>query len=100
MRPAVALFAAVLGLLPLAGAAAPVLTPPDAGIDGLMQAYDGQVPGAAVLFDTAWVLAMVLPLFLYLHLVVIAAEEKLLSAEFGADYARMCREVPRWFLFL
>ena len=50
--------------------------------------------------DTAWVLAMVLPLFLYLHLVVIAAEEKLLSAEFGADYARMCREVPRWFLFL
>lgn len=49
MRPAVALFAAVLGLLPLTGAAAPVLTPPDAGIDGLMQAYDGQVPGAAVL---------------------------------------------------
>ena len=39
MRPAVALFAAVLGLLPLTGAAAPVLTPPDAGIDGLMQAY-------------------------------------------------------------
>ena len=49
MRPAVALFAVVLGLLPLMGAAAPVLTPPDAGIDGLMQAYDGQVPGAAVL---------------------------------------------------
>lgn len=49
MRPAVALFAAVLGLLPLATVAAPVLAPPDAGIDGLMQAYDGQVPGAAVL---------------------------------------------------
>jgi len=49
MRPAVALFAAVLGLLPLATSAAPVLTPPDAGIDGLMQAYDGEVPGAAVL---------------------------------------------------
>ena len=41
--------------------------------------------------DTACVLAMVLPLFLYLHLVVIAAEEKLLSAEFGADYARVPR---------
>ena len=39
MRPAVALFAAVLGLLPLATVAAPVLAPPDAGIDGLMQAY-------------------------------------------------------------
>ena len=49
MRPAVALFAVVLGLLPVAGSAAPVLTPPDAGIDGLMQAYDGRVPGAAVL---------------------------------------------------
>ncbi|MHC1655288.1 serine hydrolase domain-containing protein [Stenotrophomonas maltophilia] len=49
MRPAIALIAAVLGLLPLATTAAPVLTPPDAGIDGLMQAYDGQVPGAAVL---------------------------------------------------
>ncbi|WP_285319831.1 serine hydrolase domain-containing protein [Stenotrophomonas maltophilia group sp. Smal35] len=49
MRPAAALFAVVLGLLPLASSAAPVLTPPDAGIDGLMQAYDGQVPGAAVL---------------------------------------------------
>ncbi|MGF6419032.1 CubicO group peptidase (beta-lactamase class C family) [Stenotrophomonas sp. AN71] len=49
MRPAAALFAVVLGLLPLATSAAPVLTPPDAGIDGLMQAYDGQVPGAAVL---------------------------------------------------
>jgi len=31
-----------------AGAAAPV-APPDAGIDGLMQRYDGRVPGAAVL---------------------------------------------------
>lgn len=29
--------------------AAPVLTPPDPGIDALMQRYDGQVPGAAVL---------------------------------------------------
>lgn len=29
--------------------AAPVLTPPDPGIDALLQPYDGQVPGAAVL---------------------------------------------------
>ncbi|MFN4162351.1 MAG: serine hydrolase domain-containing protein [Stenotrophomonas sp.] len=29
--------------------AAPVLTPPDPGIDALLQHYDGQVPGAAVL---------------------------------------------------
>ncbi|MGX9720537.1 serine hydrolase domain-containing protein [Stenotrophomonas acidaminiphila] len=32
----------------VAGAAAPV-APPDVGIDGLMQRYDGRVPGAAVL---------------------------------------------------
>ncbi|WP_369040304.1 serine hydrolase domain-containing protein [Stenotrophomonas maltophilia] len=49
MRPAALLCAAVLALLPLTVLAAAPLAPPDAGIDGLMQAYDGQVPGAAVL---------------------------------------------------
>lgn len=49
MRPATVVFAAVLALLPQAATAAPAVMPPDAGIDGLMQAYDGQVPGAAVL---------------------------------------------------
>ncbi len=58
MRPAVALFAVVLGLLPRVTSAAPVLTPPDAGIDGLMQAYDGQVPGAAVLVRDAHMLGL------------------------------------------
>ncbi|SBV35678.1 Beta-lactamase [uncultured Stenotrophomonas sp.] len=37
----------LLAFAATAGAAAP--TPPDPGIDGLMQRYDGQVPGAAVL---------------------------------------------------
>lgn len=36
-------------LLPAALQAAPVVAAPDAGIDGLMAAYDGQVPGASVL---------------------------------------------------
>lgn len=49
MRPATVVFAAVLALLPQAAPAARAVMPPDAGIDGLMQAYDGQVPGAAVL---------------------------------------------------
>lgn len=49
MRPATVVFAAVLALLPQAAPAAPAVMPADAGIDGLMQAYDGQVPGAAVL---------------------------------------------------
>jgi len=42
-----------IGAMCIAGSgsvmAAPVLTPPDPGIDALMQRYDGQVPGAAVL---------------------------------------------------
>ena len=39
-----------LGLLAAGGAtAAPAVSPPDPGIDALLQRYDGQVPGAAVL---------------------------------------------------
>ncbi|MEL3952092.1 serine hydrolase domain-containing protein [Stenotrophomonas bentonitica] len=42
-----------IGAMCIAGSgsvmAAPALTPPDPGIDALMQRYDGQVPGAAVL---------------------------------------------------
>ena len=39
-----------IGLLGAGSAwAAPVLSPPDPGIDALLQRYDGQVPGAAVL---------------------------------------------------
>ena len=39
-----------LGLLATGGAtAAPALSPPDPGIDALLQRYDGQLPGAAVL---------------------------------------------------
>ena len=49
MRPAALLCATVLALLPSIALAAALLAPPDAGIDGLMEAYDGQVPGAAVL---------------------------------------------------
>lgn len=41
------------------------------------------VPGVAVLADTAWVLLMMAPLFAYLHWVVIAAEEAMLSEAFG-----------------
>ncbi|MEN5285354.1 serine hydrolase domain-containing protein [Stenotrophomonas lactitubi] len=49
MRAAALLCIAVLAVLPSITLAAAPLAPPDAGIDGLMQAYDGQVPGAAVL---------------------------------------------------
>ena len=49
--------------------------------------YSGLVflvlPGAAVLTDTAWLLLMMVPLFAYLQLVVIVAEEAMLTEEFG-----------------
>ena len=58
------------------------------------------MPGAAIAFNTGWVFPMMVPLFLYLHLVVISAEEALLTKEFGEAYAALCSEVPRWGLFL
>ena len=58
------------------------------------------MPGAAIAFNTSWVFSMMVPLFLYLHLIVIAAEEALLTKEFGEAYAALCSEVPRWGLFL
>jgi hypothetical protein len=38
------------------------------------------------------------PLYLYLTQVVIAAEEKLLASVFGDDFTAYCRDVPRWLL--
>jgi protein-S-isoprenylcysteine O-methyltransferase Ste14 len=49
--------------------------------------YSGLVflvlPGVGVLTDTAWMLLMMVPLFAYLQLVVIAVEEAMLTEEFG-----------------
>lgn len=56
------------------------------------------LPGAAVLFDTAWVLAVAPVFFFYQDRVVIAAEEALLKAEFGEEYAQLTASVPRWLL--
>lgn len=54
------------------------------------------VPMQAILFDSAWILAWVLPLFLYLHFVVIAAEERKLKEKFGKAYIDYLSKVPRW----
>ncbi|HEY0334514.1 MAG TPA: serine hydrolase domain-containing protein [Stenotrophomonas sp.] len=43
------LLIATLLSLSMSGSAAPVITPPDAGIDALMSEYDGMQPGAALL---------------------------------------------------
>jgi len=53
MHGARLLFAALLSILVIGASAplsaAPVITPPDAGLDALMRDYDGMQPGAAVL---------------------------------------------------
>ena len=52
--------------------------------------------GVAVLTDTAWVLLvmMMVPLFAYLQLVVIAAEEAILTDEFGRKAKK--RSIAFW----
>ena len=49
-----------------------------------------------MLFDTAWPAVFAPMLFGYLHGVVIAAEEKMLSEHFGKAYVSYYNEVPRW----
>ncbi len=49
MRVAACLWLCLLGWSIGAASAAPVITPPDGGVDALMRDYDGMQPGAAVL---------------------------------------------------
>ena len=56
------------------------------------------LPAAAVVFDTLWPILLIPLLFLYLQFVVIAAEEKLLAASFGAAYTQYTSQVARWLL--
>lgn len=58
----------------------------------------GAVPGMSVTFDCAWPLVLVPVLWLYLHNVVIAVEEKLLSQTLGPAYEVYCENTPRWIL--
>jgi|Transcript_32061 protein-S-isoprenylcysteine O-methyltransferase Ste14 len=66
--------------------------------------YSGLVfvclPAAAVFFNSLWPLLLGPLLFYYLNNVVIAAEEKLLYAAFGAQYEALCKVVPRWLVHL
>ncbi len=52
--------------------------------------------GIAVLVDSAWMIAGVVPLFAVLNLGVIAREESYLERKFGADYLAYKASVRRW----
>ena len=56
------------------------------------------LPASAVLQNSAWPVLLAPLLWAYLNFVVIAAEEALLSAEFGAEYSRFAARVPRWLI--
>ena len=51
---------------------------------------------ASVLFNNAWILLTWTLLPLYLHLVVVPAEERFLAAQYPAAYAQYAEQVPRW----
>ena len=54
------------------------------------------MPAAAVLFDNKHVLVMALALPLYLHCIVVPAEEAFLGRKFGGEYAAYMQATPRW----
>ena len=52
--------------------------------------------GIGVMVDSAWILAMAVPLALVLRFGVIAREERYLEAKFGDPYRAYCARVRRW----
>lgn len=59
---------------------------------GMTMAY----MGAAILVDSLWALALVLPVILLVHYGVVLREERYLAAKFGAAYREYTRKVRRW----
>jgi protein-S-isoprenylcysteine O-methyltransferase Ste14 len=62
--------------------------------------YVGQAllyTGIALVLNTIWVLLAELPALLLIRYTVIAREERYLETRFGAEYARYCQCVRRWF---
>ncbi|MDX2201147.1 MAG: isoprenylcysteine carboxylmethyltransferase family protein [Hyphomicrobiaceae bacterium] len=52
--------------------------------------------GLAVLLDTAWLLAVLVPFYLVIRYGVVAREEAYLERKFGADYLAYKGAVRRW----
>lgn len=52
--------------------------------------------GAALLADSAWVLVLVVPMIVIIHVGVILREERYLTATFGKTYQDYMHAVRRW----
>jgi protein-S-isoprenylcysteine O-methyltransferase Ste14 len=55
-----------------------------------------QMPLLALLFDSAWIICMMAPMFVWLSAVVIPGEEAFLSRNFGSEYNAYLASTPRW----
>jgi hypothetical protein len=52
---------------------------------------------ASVALDSLWLGLSAVTLWIYLHFSVVPAEEKFLLEQFGEEYKKYCKLVPRWF---
>lgn len=52
--------------------------------------------GLTIIHNGAWMYLVVLPFFFFVYMAIVAAEERFLHAEFGAEYDQYCRRVPRF----
>ena len=52
--------------------------------------------GIGILFNTAWVLLLMVPFAVIIHLAVVLKEERVLEREFGQAYLDYKRRVGRW----
>jgi hypothetical protein len=52
------------------------------------------ISGVAITSNAWWCVAIVVPLFTFLYVAIIAAEERYLAGKFGAEFDAYCRRVP------
>ncbi len=54
------------------------------------------IVGIALAFDLVWALILLVPSMVACHYILIAPEERYLTAKFGEEYIRYSRSVQRW----
>lgn len=53
--------------------------------------------GVATASNSVTCVAIAVPLFVFIYIAIVAAEENFLRGKFGAAFDAYCRDVPRWF---
>lgn len=55
-----------------------------------------QVIGLVIIHNSPWMYGIILPLFVFVYICIVAAEEQFLEAKFGNAYREYCSRVSRW----